>query len=377
MVAGCSVLAPHDDELLGGEAGRPADASVAGGTAGTSGAGGTTKGGSAGDDAGTDAQGGGGGVAAGGSAGSNAGGSATGGAGGAVDAGTGGTGGTTCVPSTGPATARAVAMYAIVDNSGSMGTQGKWTTLGSGLHSFVTSAPAAGTDFALEYLSLSESNTCAGLGWDVPKVPFAPLPQQVQAIDQAMATLNPNGTTNFEGPFNGATQVRTAYAAQHPDTQFVVVFPTDFASVSQCNTSIPALQLILSNSWPALSWYFISLPGIDATAVASLAASGGTVAPINATANTASVIASALEKARTPCRFAIPSAGSPSLVRYVIIPGGNGLTASYLDAPTSCGTSHGWFAWPAGGNTAVLCPHTCQSLAAAQGASVQVSVECP
>ena len=377
-LAGCSLLAPSDDELLGGakDAGVGAAGSGGTGAGNTGGTGGGGTAGSAGAPTGGTSSGG---TSSGGtsSGGTSSGGTSSGGtsSGGTSSGGTssGGTGGTTCVPKSGDATALPRAMYLLADRSSSMSDQNKFSYTGQGINAFALTNKAAGIDFGMQYFGLEAAGTCAGGGYSTPAVGFGTLPGLASQISTSFSTTAPNGATPLEGAVNGGALAGSQYLSSKPAVQFDVVMITDLSALSTgggCAANPAVSTAIVASTWPAMSTHVIALPNASMSLVNLLADAGGTVTA--QTAGTAASVAAALERAVTPCRFSAPAGVSLAQVSLKIT-GSVGILKKQVSAG-ACGDDAGWFEHAGG---MVLCPATCHDLASGSAGKITYATTCP
>ena len=356
-IAGCSLLAPSDDELLGGS-GKPGT-----GGASSGGAGGTT--GSGGGSGGTSPGGTGGSSAAGGSGGGA--GVPSGGAGGG-----GGSGGTSCTPSAGPASPRPISLIILLDRTASMVQNNKWTLATGAVNDLANDAKASGIQVALQYMDLT-GGQCDGTGYSTPAVPFAPLPGNATALASSMAQTTPTGVTNLEGALNGIKSMALARLAQQPDVQLVTAFITDVTAASGgggCSTSLAVFTGILGSVWPSATTYVIALQGAQLPVVSPLAAAGGSQAAIDASSGAPAIKAGLLRSVR-PCRFAVP----PGNASFTLKLAAGDVPLTKAASAASC-DDKSWFSVATSPSTAALCPAVCAQLDAV-GSSIESVVSCP
>ena len=363
-LAGCSLLAPSDDELLGGAKDAGVGAAGSGGT-GAGNTGGTGGGGTAGSAGALT-----GGTSSGGtsSGGTSSGGTSSGGTS------SGGTGGTTCVPKSGDATALPRAMYLLADRSSSMSDQNKFLYTGQGINAFALIIKAAGIDFGMQYFGLEAAGTCAGGGYSTPVVGFGTLPGLASQISTSFSTTAPNGATPLEGVVNGGALAGSQYLSSKPAVQFDIVMITDLNNPwtgGGCAANPAVSTAIVASTWPAMSTHVIALPNASTSLVNPLADAGGTVTA--QTANTAASIAEALERATTPCRFSAPVGVPLAQVTLKSTTTTSGALKKQVSAG-ACGDDAGWFEHAGG---MVLCPKTCHDLAMGGAGKITYATTCP
>jgi hypothetical protein len=149
-------------------------------------------------------------------------------------------------------------LYIMLDNSGSMDDNNKWTDAVAALTQFVQSdttahgsdwtctsddggvvptpstlpPPGAGSiSIAIQYFHPqnppANSNDCDGTAHGTPAVPVGPLPDNGQAIINSLGQTSPNGNTPTTGALTGGTQFCSNYQTANPDKKCVVVLVTD------------------------------------------------------------------------------------------------------------------------------------------------------
>ncbi len=368
LLVGCSILAPGDEEFLGG---RNASAGAAG-----AGLGGGTGGGSAG----VSGQAGSGGVGAsagaGGSSGAGAAGGGSGGTGGASGAPSGGSGGTgdasgaaggggaggapTCVNGNSSAIPRGIALNLFVDRTISMFSQNKFNNVQQAWSQFASNNNAV-MDVALSVApAASGSANCSGAAYQPPEINFAPLPGQASVITNALQAVGPGaGAAHMEAILNGGTGALKNYTPSG-DKQPVLLIITDWTSgTDSCNTSSTFLGSVAAAALAApphvMTWMIDMGGGSSGGILNSIAKDGGSDEAI-ANGSSTSDVRSGLEQATRPCRFAAPAnstGGALSLRRSS--PASQ--TFSQVSSIAQCGNNSS--RWYSLGKSLVLCPLTC------------------
>jgi hypothetical protein len=150
-----------------------------------------------------------------------------------------------------------LALYIMLDNSGSMDDNNKWNDAVAAITAFVKSdttahgadwacvnedggvvptppdLPPPGTgsiSIAIQYFhpeGVNNPDECNGSGHSTPAVPMGPLPDNGQAIIDSLGTTGPNGNTPTTGALTGGTQYCASYQASNPGKRCVVVLVTD------------------------------------------------------------------------------------------------------------------------------------------------------
>lgn len=361
----CSVLAPSDDELMGG-----AGASGTGASSGSGGSGGAVLGGGSGGapTGGSPATGG---VETGGtggviSSGGGKGGAPTGGAGGAP---TGGTGGGSCISGTFGATPQPVALYLLLDRTVSVQTNGLWTHVEGGIGNYLDGAVPAGTEMGLQYFPI-QSGTCAGAGYDTPLVSIAPLPGNATAIKQSVASPPASTTSNtpIDGVLQGGIKGCQTFLGSHPNAQCNFVLISDYSTSNVCSSNINQQIMYLQNGrlgTPRVLTYVIRLA--PSASLDTYAQAGGTQSAYPGTSNL--TLAASLKAAHTSCQFELPQNALGGTVSWAL----QGTQLSQVTEAAGCSNEQQYFLTP---QAMVLCPQTCQSITTLASAPVTATVTC-
>jgi hypothetical protein len=151
-----------------------------------------------------------------------------------------------------------IAIYIMLDNSGSMKDNNKWPDAVDAITMFVqsdptakgapwacvdkagnsvmppASLPAPGTgaiSVAIQYFHPEDAgrrnNECDGVSHRTPAVPMGPLPMNGPNIVSSLQSTSPNGDTPTVGALIGGTGYCTDYQAANPGKKCVVVLVTD------------------------------------------------------------------------------------------------------------------------------------------------------
>jgi hypothetical protein len=157
-------------------------------------------------------------------------------------------------------TPQPITLYIMLDNSGSMSDNNKWTDAVSAITSFVKSDPtlmgkpwacvdkdgksvpppadlpppgSGSISVAIQYFHPQNAGNrpdeCSGVAHRTPAVPVGPIPANGGAITTSLAGTGPNGNTPTVGALTGGTDFCTAYQAANPDQKCVLVLVTDGA----------------------------------------------------------------------------------------------------------------------------------------------------
>ena len=287
------------------------------------------------------------------------------------------------------ATPPPLAMYMILDRSGSMTFANKWETAVSGITQFVQAPSASGAKVALQYFPVETGHDCAGGVYATPVVPMAALPANAQSIvDSLQATLPEGTTTPMEGALNGLSQFCTAYASTAPGSseKVVALLITDGMPDGDCTNETLELAAIAAAGWggsPPVPTYVMGMSGADFTVLGEIAAGGGTEAAYSVTTGGAAAFLAVLEEIRADavgCSHAMPAPDGGTVdidqVEVIFEPGsGNPQDVPRVMDEGACGI--GWyFDDNTSPSTIELCPSTCNLVKADAQSVVRISLGC-
>jgi hypothetical protein len=270
------------------------------------------------------------------------------------------------------------AAYVMLDRTASM-SQGSWNDAEQGIQQFLNSSGATG-HMGLQYFPLENGQgTCTGAGYSAPEVPIAALPGNTSALLQSL------GSTGFAG-FNVAAQLSGAlsggiahtltHASQNPDRQVKLVVMTDWNGTDNCTTTISVLAGIAQagvEADPPVRTHVIALSGFLGTSnLDPIAQAGGTQQAIDA--NTDSDVEAGLRRAFIPCRFSLPSSGTPTSSATLSF----GATAPLTAVASGAACQGNQFFLSGTPPTAlVLCPAACNAIPISSSPSVELDMSCP
>jgi len=340
-----------------------------------------------------------------GDGGSGAGGIASGGVGGASGGalGVGGRGGGLAVDAAVcgfdlPSVAQPVDLYVMFDQSSSMSSQvpgsspavSWWETAQQAFASFVDDPRAAGTGVGLQFFPYhgltdpnrdpsSPSSSCYVPNYETPEVEIGALPANSAAPLQSMQSHAPTTFTPTAAALQGAIQHMQAWGRAHPGRFPAVVLVTD-GYPTECDPQDPALIAQLAQQayqgTPRVLTFVIGFE--DGGALDNLnqiAKAGGTSAAVLiGGGNIASQFVDAMNaipRSLMPCVFDPQT--SPPLdlakvwVEHVPTATGIPMPVPRVNTAGDCASANeGWYfdAPPPASTKVVLCPQTCQQLAA-------------
>jgi hypothetical protein len=274
-----------------------------------------------------------------------------------------------------------LAMFIMLDKSGSMDDGGKWTAAVSALTQFVQDANSAGIKVALGYFP--DGHSCNGAGYDVPDVAMGLLPGNAGAIVNSLNANGPSGNTPTEGALNGL--VRDGYEQTNPAEKCIGLLVTD-GEPNGCDESQSTLTGIAAAGLagtPSTLTFTMGMGGADFNLLDAIAAAGGTTQSFDATAGAAAFLAAlqAIKGAALSCEMLVPvpTQGEldPNQVNVNFIKGDGSIqTLGRVNDAASCVPG----AWYYDNNTAptqiILCPQTCSMVQADPNGKIKVLLGC-
>jgi hypothetical protein len=285
-----------------------------------------------------------------------------------------------------------LAIYILLDRSGSMTFANKWQTAIDGISQFVQDSDAAGMKVALQYFPLGPEDageSCDGLQYATPAVPMGALPAHAAAMLASLNAALPEGTTTpTEGALRGIAQFGAAYGSVPPGSaeRVIGLLMTDGMPAGPCDNTTAGLEAIAAASFggtPSVPLYVLGMSGADFNVLSAIAAAGGTAAAYNVTSGGAAAFLIALKAIQGKaigCEFSIPETDAglidPGQVQVLFTPTGG--TTQKLGRQTGGGTCG--LGWYFDDNTAptkiVLCPSTCKLIQGDASGKVEVNLGC-
>lgn len=285
-----------------------------------------------------------------------------------------------------------LAIYILLDRSGSMTFVNKWQTAVDGITQFVTDPGASGMKVALQYFPIGQEDagdSCTGQIYAVPAVSMGELPANANAISASLAAAAPEGvTTPTQAALLGLSQYGSIYGSTPPGSEEKVVglLMTDGMPAGPCDNTTAGLQAIAAasfNATPSVPVYVLGMSGADFNVLNAIAASGGTTGAYSVTSGGASAFLTTLKEIQGKaigCEFAMPQTDAglidPVAVEVTFTPTGG--AAQKLTRQTGGGTCG--LGWYYDNNTAptkiVLCPSTCKLVQSDVGGKVDVNLGC-
>jgi hypothetical protein len=187
-------------------------------------------------------------------------------------------------------TAKPVALYIVIDRSGSMRGQ-RWNAAIQATQSFVSDPRSEGLDVALSYFPHNDADwtiwlswipgfgpTCDGADYVRPRVPLGRLPDHAAMLQQSLTTTQPNGNgTPIEPALRGMTQYCIDFQSRNPDQPCVGVFVSDGAPAG-CSADHAVLTGIVEAAYRdhGVRTFSIGIDGADFGLMNNIGRLGGT-----------------------------------------------------------------------------------------------------
>ena len=301
-------------------------------------------------------------------------------------------------------------MYIMLDQSGSMSSQNKWTNCTNALKTFLQAPESDGIGVGIQYfpihgpvppacMACNDCNcifacgcngctcinnvcscsgtidSCTAADYAKPEVPIAPLPMNAQPLISSINMHMPNGGTPTRPALEGALTYAKDWAIKNIDHHVVVVLATDGDPSGCTMNTIPDVEALASgyfNGSPSLPTYVVGV-GTSLVSLNGIAAAGGTTKAfiVDAGGNTVQQFIDAMNTIRKTaglgCEYSIPAPMGGmidfSKVNVQYVPGGGGKPIDILHAkdPSQCDpVTGGWYYNDNANPTKIeLCPATC------------------
>jgi von Willebrand factor type A domain len=312
-----------------------------------------------------------------------------------------------CASSTQRGEQQGLNAYIMLDYSGSMAMDGKWTGATAAINSFVQSA-TSGISVGLQYFGLPNTDPDAGsiLGVPIgdscdptvyaqPAIEIAPLPGVGGTITASLAAHKmPNTSTPTPPALQGAIDHATAWSMAHPKDVTIVILATD-GDPSECGSLSSTASLLQQvetiaaagvAQTPKMLTFVIGV-GTDTSNLNGIAMAGGTGSAfiVDTTMNVSQQFLAALNKIRGAalgCQYKIPVPQGGGNVDFdkvnVQFTPGNGkpMVVPYVSDKSKCPSSgNAWYYDNAANPTEILlCTTTCGTVSA--GGQLDVLTGC-
>ncbi len=316
-------------------------------------------------------------------------------------------------------------MYIMLDQSGSMDTDSKWSTVTSAITTFVNQPAATGIGVGIQYFPADSGNQCPAFcyldsdcgvcgpcvgaipsipfpgicigddscdvtDYSTPEVPIDVLPGVAAAIMSSMASHSPGGGTPTSAALQGALDYTSGWAASHPDHVVIIVLASD-GDPTSCDTDPAAINAIAAagaGANPQILTFVIGV-GDELIALNDIAAAGGTGQAflVDTNQDVAQQFLDALnviQGTALGCIYDIPDPGDETpdygKVNVEYTPGGSndGQVIPKVSGPGDCPPGgDGWYYDDEGAPAAIiLCDDTCSKVAADPSGQVDIVLGC-
>lgn len=297
--------------------------------------------------------------------------------------------GSSCASSMTTAMSTPLDIYIMLDQSGSMEMDNKWTNVTSALETFVQQPNLTGISVGLQYFGL-DNDSCTAATYATPEVEIAALPGVASQIVTSIGMHSPNSGTPTSAALQGAIDHAQSWATAHPGHTVVAVMATD-GDPEECDlnlTDIDAIAAAGLSGTPKIMTFVIGV-GSSLSNLDGIAAAGGTgsafLVDTGSGANQEFLNAlNAIRGTALGCTYTIPLPASGSAnyqeVNVVYTPGGGGspITIPYVASAAQCPSSgNAWYYDNAAAPTEIiLCTSTCGTIEADATGSVGITLGC-
>jgi hypothetical protein len=282
-----------------------------------------------------------------------------------------------------------LAMYVLLDRSGSMKDDDKWQNASEAFAGFVNGPNAAGIRVALSFFP-SADGQCDGAGYDTPAVAMAELPGGAASITASLPSHAPGSGsgqgTPMEGALHGLKLFCAEYAKAHPEEKTVGVLITD-GDPNGCDEDSDHLAAIAAASnggSPAVPVFAIGMAGASFDFLDQVATSGGSSKAFDVSQGGAQAFLSALQAIAgkaIPCEIPMPTSQKGAVdpnkvnVKYT---DGNHVEHTLMQVPgaSACVADAWYYDDPAHPTKVVLCPDTCSAVRAGSSGKLDVVLGC-
>lgn len=307
-----------------------------------------------------------------------------------------------CVKGTYTAKARALDMFILLDQSGSMQEdEDRWTPVTKAIKSFVSGADVAGIGVALQYFPLGTDDDfkCQSKSYETPDVAMNSLPGNAQALtmsidahyfshDECCDTPEHAGTPTRPA-MEGAVAYMRGYMQKNPEHVGVILLATDGEPSSVCedNKANRVAQVVkgAAEGTPSIRTYVIGIG--DDEYLDEMAAPGGTGrGPFivdGSGKRTESELSRALAEIRMaalPCDYAVDDVKDSARLNVEAVHS-SGSSATLVNVANADGCAKaektGWYYDdPKAPKRVKLCPEACTELSAGKTATVRIVEGC-
>ena len=268
-------------------------------------------------------------------------------------------------------------IYVMFDDSGSMVPW--WLVATQAFSDFLNDPGSAGIGIGIQYFGTN----CDPAFYANPRVPIAPLPGNVAAIQDSYPSIPIESTPTYPAMV-GAIQHARDWQNGHPDHKVVVLLATDGEPVD-CNSTVQNVSQAAADGLlgsPSIPTYALGM-GLSLTNLNDIARAGGTGNAFLVDPNSRQALTQALNAIRGAallCDYVLPNRGNvdPKKVNIDFTPpGGRSTRLPNVGDASRCSASGGWYYdKPQAPTRAIVCPDSCSSLNVQTGGQVDVILGC-
>jgi hypothetical protein len=269
-------------------------------------------------------------------------------------------------------------IYVMLDDSGSMVPW--WIGVADVFGQFLDDPSSAGIGVGIQYFG----SECDAAYYATPRVPIAPLPQNVQPIRNSFPLIPIEGTAT-EPALRGAIQHARAWSTMHPDHKVVVLLVTD-GLPDDCASTVANVSQVAQEGvtgTPSIPTYVLGL-GLTLMNLDQIAQAGGTSQAVIVDPASPQALAQAMNQIRgaaLPCDYQLPNGGSvdPTKVNIEFSPdGASSSTVPNVGDASRCDPSQGGWYYdnPTAPSRAIVCPATCTTFKGTASGQVDVVLGC-
>lgn len=314
-------------------------------------------------------------------------------------------------------------MYIMLDQSGSMGSDNKWSDVTSAIQNFMALPESAGLGVGIQYFPAGPQcpefcgttpdcgtgcgtcmtvpffgGICTGPGdacnvseYATPEVPIGVLPGIAMDITTSLAAHGPTGGTPTAPALTGAIDYARSHALANPNHVTIVVLATDGLPQACDPQDIPSIAQIAAagvSGTPSILTFVIGV-GNELSNLNAIAQGGGTNQAfiVDAGNNAEQQFLAALEAIKGTalgCAYGIPEpeSGTPDFdhvnVQYTPEPGAEPQPIPYVGSEAGCPPNgDGWYYNDASAPTQIiLCPYTCDRVEGDEDGKIDIVLGC-
>lgn len=308
-----------------------------------------------------------------------------------------------CVKAQYRAQARALDIFILLDQSGSMQEdEDRWTPTTNAIKTFVGTKDLTNTGVALQYFPLgnNEESKCDPATYEKPDVALADLPGNAAAVSRSIDahwfskeeccdTVEHEGTPTRPAA-EGAIRYMRQWLAAHPERAAVLLLATDGEPSSVCDDNevedVARVLAAAASSSPAIRTYVIGIGEVEE--LEELAVAGGTgqgalfVSGSGASAEQQLLTAlKSVRNAALPCDYPLADGLDPRSINLEWTRNASAAPSTLVNvrgaAECSKVDAKGWFYDdPARPRRINLCPDTCTALSGDPSITVRIVEGC-